>query len=259
MGKSESNAAFWMKQKEFPKAKQRPQDVYPEFLKYRRQLNTSPTPTRSNTDVEKILAFKPSPWLFEPLEIQSKAFPVVAESAEQFEKMMGDITKQKVIAVDFEEHQLHSYLGMQVYMQVSTVKHNYLIFLPSCFNLMNGDMRAVLESKSVVKLLHGGDNDILHLQRDFGIYARAVVDTQHVYNYVYGISEKGFKIGFKMMSNELLKATYPVDFDSSMQLADWRIHPLPYNMKMYAMYDSYLLLKCWNLLRVNLMDGSYED
>jgi len=259
MGKKENSAAYWKAQKEMPKAKHRPQDKYPEFLEYRRQLNNALLTSRTNPHVNEIMAFQPPSWLFDPLEITSKAYPVIVESREAFMKMMQDLKQQRVIAVDFEEHHLHSYLGMQMYIQVSTENFNYLIHIPSCFSFVLDHMRVIFESFSVVKILHGGDSDVLHLQRDFGIFAVAVVDTQYVYNYVYGITEKGFRIGFKTMSKELLKSANPVDFEASLQLADWRIHPLPENMKLYAMYDSFLLLKCWDLLRVNLIDGAWEQ
>lgn len=258
MGKTENNAALWKAQKELPKAKQRPQDRHPEFMEYRRTLNINAGSATINPYVSKILAFKPESWLFDPLDIKSKPYPIMVETRPIFMEMMEDINQQKVIAVDFEENQHHSFMGMLMYMQVSTENNNFIIHIPSCFKWLKDEMRAVLESDSIVKIVHGGDNDILFLQRDLNIFATAVVDTQHVYNYVYGISEKGYKIGFKIMAEELLKSTFPVDFDSSLQLADWRIYPLPHEMRLYAMYDTFLLLKCWDKLRVNLIDGNWE-
>ncbi len=261
MGRKEERLREWkMAQKTMPKAKVRPQDAFRAFMEHRRTLNRHDTFPHSTHPYEsQILLWRPEAWLFEPTDIQNVRVPHEVNSLHRWNNMMKHLWTKHTIAVDFEGHDLHSYLGMLMWCQVSTNEQVFLIHIPSCIEWFLIDFRYLLECDSVIKIFHGGQNDILYTQRDFNIFPKAVVDTQFVYNFVNRIQDKGYKIGFKEMAKTLLKSDYPVDWNVKYQLADWRIYPLPDEMKKYAHYDSFLLIKSWEQLKVNLIDFHWDD
>lgn len=117
MGKKERNKQYHERMKKIVKADKRPQDVFPEFMDYRRKLNTSEYSFQANPHVESILDFDPPKWLFTPLKITSQPVAVMVETPEVFFKMMDDILSCSVIAVDMECHTDHSFLGMIMIIQ----------------------------------------------------------------------------------------------------------------------------------------------
>lgn len=120
------------------------------------------------------------------------------------------------------------------------------------------ELGPILESEAVVKIIHGGQNDVLYMQRDFGIFPIAVMDTQFVYNFVEGITDNGYQIKFREMAKILLKSVFPADLVEACQMGDWRIFPLPPDMRRYARYDSSLLIQCWEIVKEQLKDISWR-
>src|SRR5690606_21054956 len=107
----------------------------------------------------------------------------------------------------------------------------------------------------IVKVLHGSDNDILWLQRDFGLYIVNLFDT----------GQAARVLGMLLIYLNLTKTEYPsfslayllkffcgIDADKKYQLADWRVRPLPSEMVKYARQDTHYLLYIYDRIRTEL-------
>jgi len=250
----------WLEAQKLGKAKVRPQDEFPKFMAHRQRLNRLERfPYDNNPFYDAIVNWKPDNWLFEERENDDIRPAEVVAEAKHFAKMMEHIRGERVLMVDFEGHNVHSFLGMTMTIQISTYERSFIIHIPSCIEEILTELKVVFESDKIVKIMHGASNDILNLQRDFCFFPKAVVDTQFVYNYCFGVTEPGFRIGFKTMAKELLRADFPADLKAEYQLADWRIFPLPKMMQKYAQYDTKLLVKCWEILKLHFWDGMWEN
>lgn len=108
-------------------------------------------------------------------------------------------------------------------------------------------LRDVLQSDSILKIMHGADNDVLWLQRDFQIFLVNVFDTQ-----------KACKVlGFQRSSlAHLLEMYFGIIKDTSHQKADWRKRPLPKDMLDYACVDVQYLFRLKEILGRELLKSS---
>lgn len=87
------------------------------------------------------------------------------------------------------------------------------------------------------------------LQRDFGIYVVNMFDTY--------IAAK--TLGFPQLSLQYLLGKYcEVNQNKSLQLADWRIRPLPNDMLEYARQDTHFLIYIYENLRNELIENGNQ-
>lgn len=257
--KSRKLEAFKEAKRRFGTAKTRPQDVYPLFTKSRMFLNEADVfLPKVNPFYNEIISWIPPFYIFNTNYLEQKPPPIWVNNKHLFLTMMKDVNENSEIAVDMENHQSHSFRDMSCVIQLSTRAKNYVIHVPSCYEFIVCDLKSVLESIEIVKIVHGGANDITSFQRDFRIFPQAVIDTQFVYNYVTEEYDNGKLISLKTMIKEVLGSGYINDDDNAAQLADWRHDPLPPQMMRYAEKDSSLLLLTWQKLKINLRDGNWR-
>jgi len=147
---------------------------------------------------------------------------------------------------------------MTVIIQISTRIKDYLIYVPPLQSLICSELKLVMEDESIIKIFHRAANDVLCFQRDFGIYIRGLIDTQQVYNYVERIKDKGQLISFKNLVASKLSTIWAQQIEKSTQAADWRVYPLPDELRKYAQLDSSLLLLCWQALKPQMRDGHWK-
>lgn len=95
-----------------------------------------------------------------------------------------------------------------------------------------------------MKVFHGADCDVEWLQRDLAIYIVNMFDTH----------QAAKRLGFARLSLAfLLKHYCEIDADKSLQLADWRMRPLPAELIAYARQDTHYLLYIYDMLRNELL------
>lgn len=174
---------------------------------------------------------------------------------------------------------------MTCLIQIGTYEKIYLIDPFPQFKNVTTRLKALLESTEVLKIVHGGDNDYIALNRDFGISMTAALDLQFVQKQIYSTclqliedeeirylkqkdvlwkcstNEKGNLLSIEMLSKlsteriglkklaKIFFPDYPDPVDAT--LADWRIRPLESKVDMinYAVYDVYILLHIWNKMK----------
>jgi ribonuclease D len=257
--KQKKNILWKEARSKFGRATIRPQDQFPLFLDQRRQLNNKINWPKYNPFETAISLWTPDPTFTNNFHIQPKGRALFVDSKEKWTTMMDDISSKLEIAVDLEGHHEHSFLGMTMYIQISSSERDYLIHVPSCIDQVIAEFKSLIESPQIIKIFHGGQNDVLSLQRDFGFFVRGYIDTQAVYNYVYGVPDEGQFIGFKSMATELLGKERLNNLVECAQVADWRLLPLPNAMFQYAQSDSSLLLECWQILKRQLVDEQWKN
>ena len=144
------------------------------------------------------------------------------------------------IAVDLEAHNFRSFSGFTCLMQVSVrpstnskdpsaskilTCNDFLIDTLALCRSLPQLMAEVFADPSTVKVMHGADNDILWLQRDYGIYIVNLFDTGRASRL---LQLPSFSLAF------LLKHYAGYNADKKHQLSDWRQRPLPKEMMSYA-------------------------
>ncbi|KAM7495211.1 hypothetical protein LguiB_029820 [Lonicera macranthoides] len=98
------------------------------------------------------------------------------ETETELTELVQVLSKEKVFAVDTEQHSLRSFLGFTALIQISTEIEDYLVDTIALHDVM-GILRPVFANPEICKVFHGGDNDVLWLQRDFHIYVVNLFDT----------------------------------------------------------------------------------
>ena len=271
MGK-EKVKEYWKKKKELesrlPKVKDRPQDLYLGFMLWRRQLNNVKFGGKVNPYREEILRWRPPAEVWEPQSITQSKEPIIITTDRQFKSMITELETVSEFAFDMEGHQEYSFLGMTMLVQISTAQSDYIIYVPACDHYIREYLNPIMEDEKIIKVLHGGANDIRHYQRDFRAFPKAVVDTQYIFHYTHRYyadyvaflaPNRGNRIGFKNIAKILLGDKFPSDYPTDLTLCDWRIFPLTSEMIKYAKYDTSLLLECWQILKQEMSDLHWID
>lgn len=102
----------------------------------------------------------------------------------------------------------------------------------------------VFTDPHVVKVFHGCHNDILWLQRDFGLYVVNCLDTYQ--------ASKLLKYPALSLAH-LLKYYCGITVNKKHQLADWRQRPLSAELMQYARDDTHYLLYIFDCLRRDIV------
>jgi exosome complex exonuclease RRP6 len=97
---------------------------------------------------------------------------------------------------------------------------------------------------NIIKVMHGADQDIPWLQRDFGIYVVNLFDTGRAARALPTFDSTGLAY--------LLRKYAHFEADKKHQLSDWRQRPIPSDMKAYATSDTMYLLDIYDLVRIEL-------
>ncbi|KAJ8513150.1 hypothetical protein OPV22_003584 [Ensete ventricosum] len=154
------------------------------------------------------------------------------DTEHQLDLLAGLLSKERVFAVDTEQHSLRSFLGFTALMQISTQKEDYVIDTIALHDSM-GILRSVFADSSICKVFHGADNDVLWLQRDFHIYVVNMFDTAKACEI---LSKPQKSLAY------LLETYCGVSTDKTLQREDWRLRPLSAEMIEYARNDVHYLL-----------------
>lgn len=165
------------------------------------------------------------------------------DTEEQLNDLSTKLDQVTEFAVDLEHHNHRSYLGFVCLMQISIRNEDFLIDtlkLRHHIHILNSSFTNPL----IVKVFHGSDNDILWLQRDFGVYVVNLFDTNRA-SKALGLRKKSLAF--------LLLHYCEVRVDKKYQLADWRVRALPTEMLLYARQDTHYLLYIYDRMRNDLI------
>ncbi|XP_031629161.1 exosome component 10 [Contarinia nasturtii] len=157
--------------------------------------------------------------------------------------MLKELEEAKEIAIDVEHHSYRTFQGITCLLQLSTRTKDYIVdtlALRDELHILN----EVTANPKIVKVFHGADSDIEWLQRDLSIYVVNMFDTHQ--------ASKRLKFA-RLSLAFLLKHYCQIEADKSLQLADWRMRPLPAELISYAQQDTHYLLYIYDMLRNELI------
>ncbi|KAI8045661.1 hypothetical protein M5D96_001844, partial [Drosophila gunungcola] len=180
------------------------------------------------------------PYEFELLKFQAppqqmqKQKPVLPALMADTELMVVDTALEELrhapqIAIDVEHHSYRTFMGITCLVQMSTRSKDYIfdtLTLRDDMHILN----LVLTDPKKLKILHGADLDIEWLQRDLSLLSLAF----------------------------LLKHYLDLDVDKSLQLADWRMRPLPQQLVDYARQDTHFLIYVYERMTNDLLQQQAE-
>merc|ERR1719233_2658644 len=101
---------------------------------------------------------------------------VMVETPSQLSDMINYLKQYQVIGVDLEGHTYRTYQGITCLIQISTDTRDYLVDPFNIWEEMTG-LNEIFANPNIVKVLHGCQQDIMWLQRDFSVYLVNVFDT----------------------------------------------------------------------------------
>ncbi|KAF5948547.1 hypothetical protein HYC85_014504 [Camellia sinensis] len=174
------------------------------------------------------------------------------EKESQLQELADVLSKERVFAVDTEQHSLRSFLGFTALIQISTRREDFLVDTIALHDVM-GILGPVFANPAICKVFHGADNDVLWLQRDFHIYIVNLFDTA-----------KACDVLLKPQKSlaYLLETYCGVITNKQLQREDWRQRPLPVEMVQYALtgcplFVVYCALSCFRANTTGQWYGLY--
>ncbi|KAI6656586.1 hypothetical protein LOD99_1381 [Oopsacas minuta] len=181
-----------------------------------------------------------------PLDNHTYEFITTEDRIDVLVQKLNEVTE---IAIDLEHHDYRSYLGFTCLVQISIKGHDYVID-PLCVGHCLHKLLDPFTNPQIIKVLHGGNSDLLCLQRDFSLYLVGMFDT-----YTSAIALRLPKLSLAFLLNHYCNVTASKKF----QIADWRLRPLPPQMERYAREDTHYLLHIYHRMRDELIRRSTKD
>lgn len=171
------------------------------------------------------------------------------DTLEKLEKMIEDLSNVQEIALDLEHHSVRTFQGLTCLMQISSRSSDYIIdTLVLRLDLYR--LGKIFANPNILKVFHGGERDILWLQRDLGLYVVNAFDTF--------IGARVLQFPTLSLAH-LCRHYYGLVIDKKYQLADWRVRPLPDEMLEYARKDTHYLLYIYDRMKADLISRGGRD
>ncbi|XP_074315126.1 protein RRP6-like 1 [Silene latifolia] len=177
-----------------------------------------------------------------PLPMESTPLKLV-DTVEDLGYLASKLSRVDVFAVDLEHNSYRSYQGMTCLMQISTRFEDFIVDTLKLRQHMGEYLRDIFMDPTKKKVIHGSDNDIMWLQRDFSIYVVNLFDTMR--------SSQVLQLERNSLAF-LLKYYCGIESNKEYQSSDWRIRPLPVDMLKYAREDTHYLLFIYDSMRKEL-------
>ncbi|EDV93320.1 exosome component 10 [Drosophila grimshawi] len=198
----------------------------------------------------ELLKFEPAKEQLQKQNPQMPAPPektelMLVDSVEKLQQALAELRLAHQIAIDVEHHSYRTFMGITCLVQMSTRTKDYIfdtLILRDDMHILN----LVLTDPKVLKILHGGDLDIEWLQRDLSLYIVNMFDTHRA---AKALNLARLSLAF------LLKFYLDMDVDKSLQLADWRMRPLPQKLIDYARQDTHYLIYIYERLVNDLLQS----
>lgn len=146
---------------------------------------------------------------------------------DELEQLVDTLAGCRAIAIDTEADSLHHYVEKVCLIQLASFDGGAWLIDPLALDDLAA-LAPVMADGSVVKVVHGGDNDITSMRRDFDFEFRTVFDTAIAARFL-GDRELGLQA---LVRNEL-----GIELDKGSQRDDWSKRPLTARQEAYALAD----------------------
>lgn len=153
-----------------------------------------------------------------------------------------------VIGVDTEGDSLYSYQEKVSLIQISGAARHFIID-PLLLDTVQ-PLAILLEARSILKIFHGADYDLVSLKRDFGFNIGPIFDT----------TLAARALGIREFSLQNLIARYfQLTLSKTHQKSNWSIRPLPKDQLDYAAQDTAYLIPLYELLKKEIEEKGRMD
>ncbi|MBA3820415.1 MAG: HRDC domain-containing protein [Deltaproteobacteria bacterium] len=148
-------------------------------------------------------------------------------TADELEDLVDELSAYSAIGLDTEGDSLHHYTEKVCLIQLTAFGGPSCLIDPLALRDL-GALAPVLADPSVLKVVHGGDNDVTAMRRDFGVSFRTMFDTA-IAARLLGDTEVGLQA---LVRNEL-----GIELSKGSQKDDWSKRPLTATQEAYALAD----------------------
>ncbi len=156
------------------------------------------------------------------------AFPTRwIRTADELDELARDLAGCGAIGIDTEADSLHHYTEKVCLVQLTAFGGASCLVDPLALGDLS-PLAPILADPSVLKVVHGGDNDVSSMRRDFGFSFRTMFDTS-IAARLLGDTELGLQA---LVRNEL-----GVELTKGSQKDDWSKRPLTAKQEAYALAD----------------------
>jgi ribonuclease D len=153
------------------------------------------------------------------------------------EELARHLATLPAFGIDTESDSSYAYQEKVCLLQISDLERDYIID-PLLVKDLSA-LEAVLADPDVVKVLHGGDYDVVSLDRDFGFRTRGLFDTLLAAQ-LLGLDRIGLA--------DLIGRYFGIDIDKAFQRHNWALRPLLDDHIEYARGDTHYLLALREIL-----------
>ncbi|KAH8340929.1 hypothetical protein KR059_009787 [Drosophila kikkawai] len=173
---------------------------------------------------------------------------MLVDTVDKLKTALEELRQAPQIAIDVEHHSYRTFMGITCLVQMSTRSKDYIFDTLTLRDEMH-ILNLVLTDPKKLKILHGADLDIEWLQRDLSLYIVNMFDTHRA---AKALNMARLSLAF------LLKHYLDLDVDKSLQLADWRMRPLPQQLVDYARQDTHFLIYVYERMTNDLLQQQTE-
>ncbi len=146
---------------------------------------------------------------------------------DQLDELVDELSGCKAIGIDIEGDSLHHYTEKVCLLQLAAHRRGSWLVDPLALRDLS-PLAPILADASVLKVVHGGDNDVTSLRREFGFTFRTMFDTS-IAARLLGDAEVGLQA---LVRNEL-----GIELSKGSQKDDWSKRPLTAKQEAYALAD----------------------
>ncbi len=168
---------------------------------------------------------------------------------DQLDALVDELDGCRAIGIDTEADSLHHYTEKVCLIQLSAFGGASWLVDPLALPSLS-PLAPILADRSVLKVLHGGDNDVRSLRRDFGFSFQTMFDTS-IAARLLGDTEVGLQA---LVRNEL-----GIELSKGSQRDDWSKRPLTPKQEAYALADVAHLMELAARLTARLADAQRTE
>ena len=148
-------------------------------------------------------------------------------TADQLAALVAELAGVRAIGLDLEGDSLHHYAEQTCLIQLAAFRGPSWLIDPLAVPSL-APLAPILADPAVVKVVHGGDNDVRALRRDFGFELRTLFDTA-IAARLLGDREVGLQA--------IVRAELGIELSKGSQRDDWSKRPLTARQEAYALAD----------------------
>ncbi len=170
-------------------------------------------------------------------------------TADELDDLIEELAGSGAIGIDTEADSLHHYTEKVCLIQLTAFRGASWLIDPLALRDLS-PLAPILADPSVLKVVHGGDNDVTSMRRDFGFTFRTMFDTS-IAARLLGDTELGLQA---MVRNEL-----GVELSKGSQRDDWSKRPLTPKQEAYALADVAHLMELAARLTARLAEAGRTE